>query len=441
MLFRPARASDLDEVCALLATPHQGPEYVHTLFTSDPAFEPSQIRVAWTSGHIIACAKMYPRTLRIGTTAVAAGGIGALCMEPRYQERALAASLLAECVSAMRLEGALLAPLFAPDHEQALFVQQGWSVLREPELEIPVAALAAAAERKGDGGNGGNGGNGGDEPRGRVIQLPQEIQVRPLESSDLDAALALHETVNIARTGSVVRDRDTWMGSLATLNARGAHMFVAVQGGELAGYVVVRPAATRQRDRAGQRAGQRAEVLELLLAPWSLGAWRPLLRAAAATAGEGTTTLSACLPRDYRALIAGALDGATLAPARDDLLLRIIDPPRLLKELAPLLATRLRKLPVAEPLRLRIGPLRGGATLSIVDGRVTIVPPGRDDPYALPESVFLSLLFGTEDAYARLRDPLAVTNGGLPPLPDGALELLEGLFPPQDWVYWRSDAF
>jgi len=113
----------------------------------------------------------------------------------------------------------------------------------------------------------------------------------------------------------------------------------------------------------------------------------------------------------------------------------------LLKELAPLLATRLRKLPVAEPLRLRIGPLRGGATLSIADGRVTIVPPSRDDPYALSESVFLSLLFGTEDAYARLRDPLAVTNGGLPPLPDGALELLEGLFPPQDWVYWRSDAF
>ncbi len=438
MLFRPARASDLDEVCALLATPRQGPEYVHTLLTSDPAFEPSQIRVAWTSGHIIACAKMYPRTLRIGTTAVAAGGIGALCMEPRYQERALAASLLAECISAMRLEGALLAPLFAPDHEQALFVQQGWSVLREPELEIPVAALAAATEGKGDAGNVRS---AEDEPRGRVIQLPQEIQVRPLESSDLDAVLALHETVNIARTGSVVRDRDTWMGSLATLNARGARMFVAVQGGELAGYVVVRVAATRQRDRAGQRAGQRAEVLELLLAPWSLGAWRPLLRAAAATAGEGTTTLSACLPRDYRALIAGALDGATLAPARDDLLLRIIDPPRLLKEIAPLLATRLRKLPVAEPLRLRVGPLRGGATLSIADGRVTIVPPGRDDPYALPESVFLSLLFGTEDAYARLRDPLAVTNGGLPPLPDGALELLEGLFPPQDWVYWRSDAF
>ncbi len=438
MLFRPARASDLDEVCALLATPHQGPEYVHTLFTSDPAFEPSQIRVAWTSGHIIACAKMYPRTLRIGTTAVAAGGIGALCMEPRYQERSLAASLLAECVSAMRLEGALLAPLFAPDHEQALFVQQGWSVLREPELEIPVAALAAATESKGDAGNVRS---AGDEPRGRVIQLPQEIQVRPLESSDLDAVLALHETVNIARTGSVVRDRDTWMGSLATLNARGARMFVAVQGGELAGYVVVRPAAARQRDRTGQRAGQRAEALELLLAPWSLGAWRPLLRAAAATAGEGTTTLSACLPRDYRVLITGALGAATLAPARDDLLLRVIDPSRLLKEITPLLATRLRKLPVAEPLRLRIGPLRGGAALLIADGRVTIVPPSRDDPYTLPESVFLSLLFGTEDAYARLRDPLAVTNGGLPPLPDGALELLEGLFPPQDWVYWRSDAF
>jgi len=436
MLFRPARASDLDEVCAVLATPRQGPEYVHTLFTSDPAFEPGHIRVAWTGGHIIACVKMYPRTLRIGTTTVAAGGIGNLRMEPRHQERGLAASLLAECVSALRLEGALLAPLFAPDHEQALFIQQGWSVLREPELEIAVEALTAAAESNEDAGSVGR---AGDEPRGRVIQLPQEIQVRPLESGDLDAVMALYETVNVARTGSVVRDCDTWMGALAALNARDARMFVAVQGGELAGYVAVRPAAPRQRDRAGHRAGQRAEVLELLLAPWSMGAWRPLLRAAATTVGAGTTTLSALLPRDYRALIASALGAATLEPARDDLLLRIIDPPRLLKELAPLLATRLRKLPVAEPLRLRIGPLRGGAALSIADARVTIVPPGRDDPYALPESVFLSLLFGTEDAYAQLRDVAGYS--GLPPLPDGARELLEGLFPSQDWVYWRSDSF
>ncbi len=423
MLFRPARASDLDGVCELLATPRQGPDYFHALFTSDPSFEPGQIRVAWTGGHIVGCVKMYPRLLRIGTTVVAATGIGNLRMEPRHQDQRLAASLLAECMSAMRLQGAVLAPLFASPH--ASFVREGWSALSNTELEIPVEMLTMGPEAE-------------VGPRGRVIRPPREVQVRPLESHDLDAALALHESVNVARTGSVVRDRDTWLNNLAVLNAQGARMLVAEHGGELAGYVVA------QQQGQQDRHARKIEVLELLLAPWSHEAWRPLLRAAVDTAGAGSgagaaTILSACLPRDYRALITDALGDTVATRLRDDLMVRMVDAPRLLREITPLLVTRLRKNPAAETLRLRIGPLRGGVALSIADARIVVDIPSRDDPYALPESTFLALLFGTEDAYARLRDPAA--NVGLPPLPDWALETLERLFPPQDWIYWRSDAF
>ena len=431
MLFRPARASDLDEVCALLATPRRGPEYFHALFTSDPAFAPSQLRVAWTGGHIVACVKMYPRALRIGTTVVAAGGIGNLRTDPRYQQGGLATSLLAECVSALRLEGVVLAPLFVPSHAHALFARQGWGALRASALEIQAEALTATAEAEAG-------------PRGRIIRLPQEVGVRPLESGDLDAVLALHESVNVARTGSVVRDCDMWLGSLATLDAQGARLLVAERGSELAGYVVAQPQ------------GRVVEVLELLLAPWLQEAWRPLLRAALDTTA-GATALSACLPRDYRALITGALgtrgdsvtsgdgggrgdsEGPVTVRERDDLLVKVVDPMRLLKDITPLLATRLRKAPTPAPLRLRIGSLRGGAALSLTDTRIAVDTPGRDDPYILPESTFLALLFGAEDAYARLRDP--ASDGGLPALPEWALETLEHLFPPQDWIYWRSDAF
>ena len=433
-LFRPARASDLDEVCELLATPRRGPEYFHALFQSDPAFEPGQIRVAWTGGHIVACVKMYPRLLRIGTTVVSAGGIGNLRTEPRHQRRGLATSLLAECISAMRLQGVVLAPLFAARH--TLFLRQGWRLLREPTLELSAEALTTSAEIG---------------PRGRVIRLPQEVKIRPLEDGDLDAVLALQESVNVARTGSAVRDCAAWLGSLAALNARGARLLVAEHAGEIAGYVVAQPWQDRRE--------RRVEVLELLLAPWLQDAWRPLLRGALAAAGDATT-LSASLPRDYRALIAAALgtrDGAgdaghggdagnagdagdaETAHERDDLMVRIVDPPRLLKEIVPLLVTRLRQAPAPDPLRLRVGPLRGGVALSIADTRIAIDTPSRDDPYALPESTFLALLFGTEDAYARLRDP--APYGGLPPLPDWAQDTLERLFPPQDWIYWRSDAF
>jgi len=175
-------------------------------------------------------------------------------------------------------------------------------------------------------------------------------------------------------------------------------------------------------------------------------------RAALATTA-GATTLSACLPRDYRALTpcAGSTASAHAQPQRvsderavtvrerDDLLVKVIEPARLLKDITPLLATRLRKTPSPAPLRLRIGPLRGGAALSIADTRITVDTPSRDDPYILPEDTFLALLFGAEDVAARLRDP--VPTGGLPSLPDWALNTLEHLFPPLDWIYWRSDAF
>jgi len=447
MLFRPARVSDLDAVYEILATPRQGPDYFRALFASDPAFEPAQIRVAWTGGHVVGCAKIYPRALRIGTAVVPVGGIGNLRMEPRHQDQGLTASLLAECLSAMRLQGAVLAPIFAAQHGP--FAREGWSALGEPEIEIPAEALtasaaaaaaaAAAAEAAAEAAAAAEA-----SPRGRVIRLPREIAVRPLESSDLDAVLALHESVNVARTGSMVRDCDTWAGSLAALDAQGARMLVAEHGGELAGYVVA-----RQQQDLRDRQVRRVEVLELLLAQWSQEAWLPLLRAAAGAAtatatvvadGEATI-LSACLPRDYRALIADALGEAApaLGRERDDLLVKVVDLPRLLKEIVPLLVTRLRKSPAPESLRLRIGPLRGGSALSIAGARVALDTPSRDDPHGLSESAFLALLFGTEGAHARLRDPAA--TGGLPPLPDWARETLERLFPPQDWIYWRSDAF
>src|SRR5690348_9402783 len=116
MLFRPARAADLHEVCTLLATAKHGPEYYHALFMADPGFDPAQIRVAWTGGRIVACAKLYPRALRFGTTVVAAGGVGNLRTDPRYWSKGLGSSLLSECLSALYLDGVALAPLFSARH-------------------------------------------------------------------------------------------------------------------------------------------------------------------------------------------------------------------------------------------------------------------------------------------------------------------------------------
>lgn len=405
MLFRPARASDLDAICLLLATSRRGAEYYHALFASDPSFEPGQFRVAWTHGGIVACARIYPRAVRIGTVVVPAGGIGNLRTEPHYQQKGLASSLLVECLSALRLDGIALAPLFAP--HAVTFPFRGWHALREMDLELSAEALAKTIHIG---------------PTARPRCDPAGVSVRPLEERDLDAVLALHESANVARTGSVVRDCPTWLGSLALLDAQGARPLVAERAGEIVGYVAAQPR------------GRRVETLELLLAPWAREVWRPLLRAALATAGTATT-LYACLPADYRALITDALGESVAVRERDDLRMRMVDPALLLRHIAPLLTTRLRDAFVPEPMRLRIGRLRGGAVLAIAESGVTVETPRRDDPYIISEALFLDLLFGLEDAYARLDDDDTLL------LPERARPLLKRLFPPQNWVYWRSDAF
>lgn len=397
MLFRPGRGSDMDEICALLASAKHGAEYFHALFTADPCFDPAQFRVAWTAGHIIACAKIYPRLLRIGTTVLPAGGIGNVRTDPRYWQKGLATSLLGECLSTLYQEGMTLAPLFAARH--TLFTRRGWHSLATMQLEIPAQALGAAPSA-----------------------AAPATTVRTLEGRDLDAVMELHESANAGRTGSAVRTRDDWLGRLTTLDLQQTGFLVAEREDEIVGYV------------ATQAHGGHVDVMELLLAPWAEDAWRPLLATAAASDVADITIVRAWLPRDYRRLICDAVP-ETVVAGDDTLMLRLVDPLRLLQNLIPLLTTRLRDGHDghdAPPLDVRIGHLRGGAVLR-VDGRVvTAERPRRDDAHLLPDAAFLALLLGTESAPAGL---------DAAPLPPDVRATLLRLFPPQEWVFWRADAF
>ncbi len=394
MLFRPGRASDMDEICALLASARHRAEYYHALFAADPCFDPAQFRLAWTAGHIVACAKIYPRLLRIGTAVTPAGGIGNLRTDPRHWQKGLATSLLGECLSTLYLEGMTLSPLFAP--RPTLFAHRGWCGIGTVQLEIPAQALRAAPPPA----------------------TPKTV-VRALDGHDLDAVMALHESANAGRTGSAVRTRDDWLDRLTALDLEKSAFLVAEREGEIVGYAATQPQ------------GAQVDVLELLLAPWAEDAWRPLL--AAASKAPSVTTVRAWLPGDYRGLVCEAVPETIIA--RDDLLmLRLVDPLRLLQGLIPLLTARLREgeSEAVEPLDIRVGHLRGGAVLRVAGAEVTVERPRRDDALALPDAAFLALLLGTESA----PDELAAAN-----LPSAACATLLRLFPPQEWVYWRADAF
>jgi predicted N-acetyltransferase YhbS len=392
MLFRPAHRSDIDEVCMLLATSRQPPEQVHAMLVADPSFDPAQIRLAWTGGRIVACARIYRRTLRIGTASVLVGGIGNLRTDPRHWRQGLASSLLGECLVAMYLEGMVLSPLFAARH--TLFARRGWHVMPEPVVEIPAAALI---EAKGAGSG--------------------PISVRPFEGGDLDSVAALHESANAGRTGTVVRDQDLWRERLTVLDMQDATALVAECEGEVVGFAWAQPRK------------ETVELLELLLAPWAEEVWVPLL-ATVAIHHTGTEMLRATLPADYLGRVQALLADHAVVSMRDDLMLRIVDPGQLLGALGPLLAARLRDIGPVAPLALRIGPLRGGTVLRLAGNELTIERPRREDPWPMPEADFLALLLGAPHGLAHLTD-----------LPEAARRTLSGLFPPQDWVYWRSDAY
>ena len=214
-----------------------------------------------------------------------------------------------------------------------------------------------------------------------------------------------------------MRTRDDWLGRLTTLDLQQTTFLVAEREGEIAGYLAL------------QAQGAHADVLEMLLAPWAEDVWRPLLAAVATPAS--VKTVRAWLPGDYRRLICDTIP-QTVVTGDDLLMLRLVDPVRLLQGLLPLLTARLRDGDPVESLDVRIGHLRGGAVLRAAGSAVTVERPRRDDAHVLADAVFLPLLLGAEGAAAGL-DVVS--------LPPAARATLLRLFPPQDWVFWRADAF
>jgi hypothetical protein len=345
--------------------------------------------------------------LRLGTTVVPACGIGNVRTDPQRRHRGLAGALLGECLTAMYLQGVLLAPLLAPRRE--LFVRHGWHSIPEIRLEIPAEALAATA----------------------VADKPGDVRVRLCEDADLDAVMMLYDAVNAARTGTLVRERDDWLRCLAVLDLQGATIYVATRGDEIVGYMAVQPW------------NKSIDVLEMLLAPQLIAPVAPdqssaatdvvrsLLHAALAQHRDAVV-VRAGLPADYRRLVCDALAPHVATAGCADLMLRLVDPLHLLQQLAPGLSARLRAGYDVAPLSVRIGPLPGGAVLRARHDGVVVERSHRDDEPVLPDAVFLALLLGAEDAWAQL-DAL--------PLPKAMGQTLQHLFPPQDWVFWRSDAF
>ena len=421
MLFRPARASDLDEVCALLATARESPGHIRALLLADPGFDPGQLRLAWTGGRIVACAKIYPRLLRIGAATVAVGGIAQLHTDPSFERQGLASTLLVECLTAMDQAGLTLAIITAPP--RALYTRLGWHVLTETTLHLPPDALNCVTDVV-EGAAGVAGADAipstMDAGTSAPMSMPGALCVRSIEERDLDGLLALHQTANRGRTGSVPHDADSLTDHLAVLYLRGTVLLVAVEdSGAVVGFIAAQPL------------GKQVEVIELLLASQTSETWRALL-CGVADAAPDAVIMRCGLPADDRRVVRQALGRHVHVRERRDLLVRAVDPMRLLRDLTVMLESRLLHAGLLADLTVRFGPLPGGAALRLHSASITVMRPSPTDRYVVPASAFLALLFGVEHAHDDL-DALA--------LPGEVRNALARLFPLQDWIFWRSEAF
>jgi len=423
MLFRPARPSDLDEIAALLAVEGQRPAMVRALWSADASFSPDQIRTAWTGGRIVACAAAHPRVLRLDDGYLPTMVVADVKTHATMARKGLACTLLTEVLQAAAREGAVLAAAIMPVHKTTgIFARMGWRPITETVLHLPpdvldglsdspeaAPALTAQAGRPDV--------VAGTQPV--FVGSSTEAVVRVLEERDLDALLSLHEEANWARSGSVLYDAEELRGRLAALHLNGDLVRVAEADGVLVGFV-----AARMR-------GRQMDVTQLLLSPRRQDVWAPLLKELHRAVPE-TTIMRLSLPSDYRALVRERLDWQARVREREDLLLRAVDLGMLLRAAAPVLEARLSRSIGSADVRVRIGPVRGGAVLGVIGARVVVETPRRDQPIAavLPEELLLSLLLGTEGAPAAL-EALA--------LPLDVQELLTALFPPRNWIFWRVD--
>jgi len=342
----------------------------------------------------------------------------------------LASTLLVECLTAMDQAGLTLAIITAPP--RALYARLGWQTLTETMLHLPPDALNCAPgsvesteSTEGTEIMGAAEGTATLFPTTGVsgntpVSMPHTLLVRSIEERDLDGLLALHQAANRGRTGSVLHDADGLTHHLAVLYLRGMTPLVAAeQTGAVVGFIAAQPL------------GKQVEVVELLLSSRTSQTWRALL-CGVAEAAPDAVIIRCGLPADDRRVVRDTLGRHVHVRERRDLLVRVVDPVRLLRCLAATLESRVLRAGLLADLTVRFGPLQGGVALRLHGASISVTRPGPTDRYVVPASVFLALLFGVEYARDDL-DALA--------LPGEVRHALTRLFPPQDWIFWRSEAF
>ncbi len=379
MTIRRARDEDVENILDLLTYYEVPRSYFEPFYLRDPSYRPEHSWVAEEEGRFVAHIRVFDRTIRAGEAGLRVAGIGSVITAPESRGRGLAGQLLRDVLAETPKEGFAYSLLRA--YQPVLYERHGWASIQSDLVRATLPPDGAPP-------------------------------VERFTKGDLPEVMRLYESSNVARSGTTVRSPEYWRSQLEWLNEdREGFLVSRAENGTLAGYV---------RSRVGEA---EAEILELGIRRCDAKTGRALLSAAAARSGG---RLKAHLPSSLRTLFRPEESEVTSAFG---LMGRVLDLAMLVEAVRPLWMRRVRESG-GRGGSFNLATSVGHAEVRVRAEEVEVLRSARAPIHALGEGEFAHLLFRGFDSVATER---------LGARPDS--DLLRTLFPKQDFVVWRADAF
>ncbi len=380
--IRRAGEEDVENILDLLAYYEAPRSYFEPFYLRDPIYRPEHSWVAEEDGCLLAHLRVFDRTIRVGEAELRVAAVGNVITAPDQRGRGHAGRLLDAMLAEISKEGFAYSLLRA--YRAILYERHGWAPIGE---EVVWAELPPFD--------------------------PASVAIEPFGDHDLPEVMCLYEQTNAERAGTTIRSPEYWHGQLEWLEEdRDGFLVARRTNGTLAGYV---------RSRAREDA---TEILELgINAGEGEVGWALL----SAVAGRRRRRIRANLPPSLRGLL--------FTEERElieefGLMGRVIDLEALAAALEPVWLRRI-KASGNRGGSFRLSTGAGTAEVRVSASGIRVDRQGREgEGISLDERAFAHLLFRGFDAAAVER----VGNVRDPPL-------LRVLFPEQDFVVWRADAF
>jgi len=382
--IRRANAEDAGPILDLLAFYERPRSYFEPFYLSDPSYRPEHSWVADQDGRLVAHLRIFDRSIRVGGVGLRIAGVGNVITAPDQRGHGYAGQLLRAMLGVIPAEGFAYSLLRA--YQPALYERHGWAPLDQELTRAQLPPLSAGS-----------------------------AAIVPFTDDDLPEVMRLYEETNAERTGPTIRSPEYWRAQLRWLQEdRGDFLIARADDGALAGYV---------RSRSGPDA---TEILELGVGSGDPEVGRALL-SAAATRGGGR--IRGHLPPSLRTVFQ---PGEREIVGEFGLMGRVMDLAALAATLGPVWLERLRSSG-SRGGSFRLSTAAAGRTevrVSASGIQVDTQTTDGDVAPLLDERAFAHLLFRGFDGAA---------SGLIGAQPNSSL--LRVLFPEQDFVIWRTDAF